>query len=81
MSRIKDLQERVAWLEEQVYDLKKSRHSDMEYFEERYKDVESLIERYVQSHIWYTTNSNIQAYHKGERVKVVVEDLKNIIGD
>lgn len=81
MSRVKELEERVQWLEEQVYELKKARINDQKWFEERYHNINELIEKYVEQHIWYTTNRNMKAFKQGERVRVVLEDLKDILGD
>ena len=81
MSRVKELEERVQWLERQVYELKKARADDHKWFEERYHNVNELIEKYVEQHIWYTTNRNMKAFKQGERVRVVLEDLKDILGD
>lgn len=81
MSRVKELEERVQWLEEQVYELKKARVDDHKWFEERYHNINELIEKYVEQHIWYTTNRNMKAFKQGERVRVVLEDLKDILGD
>lgn len=81
MSRVKELEERVQWLEEQVYELKKARVDDHKWFEERYHNINELIEKYVEQHIWYTTNKNMKAFKQGERVRVVLEDLKDILGD
>lgn len=81
MSRVKELEERVQWLEKQVYELKKARIDDHKWFEERYHNINELIEKYVEQHIWYTTNKNMKAFKQGERVRVVLEDLKDILGD
>lgn len=81
MSRVKELEEKVQWLEKQVYELKKARMDDHKWFEERYHNVNELIEKYVEQHIWYTTNRNMKAFKQGEQVRVVLEDLKDILGD
>lgn len=81
MSRVKDLQERVARLEERVHDLEQSQRWGADWFEERYKDVQDLVEQYIEKHIYYTAVDNFDAYQKGRRLKVVVNDLQEILGD
>ena len=81
MRRLSELEDRVAYLEKQVLELKKDRLKDQEWMNERYKNVNELVEQYVQSHIWFTQCHNPELLEKGEKIKVILQNAKDILGD
>lgn len=88
MRRLSELEDRVAYLEKQVLELKKDRLRDQEWMDERdkrmderYKNINKLIEHYVQSHIWFTQCHNPELLEKGEKIRVILQNTKDILED
>lgn len=81
MRRLSELEDRVAYLEKQVLELKKDRLRDQEWMDERYKNINELIEHYVQSHIWFTQCHNPELLEKGEKIRVILQNTKDILED
>ena len=85
MRRLSELEDRVAYLEKQVLELKKDRLRDQEWMNERYMNVNELVERYVQSyvknHIWFTQCHNPELLEKGEKIRVILQNAKEILED
>ena len=80
-SKIKLLEARVDELEHQVNSLKQEREMIWDVVNAKYKNVEAIIDRYVRQHIWFETQENLQAFEKGQKLRVVLKDFFEVMGD
>lgn len=80
-SRLARLEQRVSELEQQLREQAKLQQVQWEALAGFKDGIDDRIKHFVAENIYITTLDNREAFEKGEKIKVILRDVKEVLGD